>query len=972
MRAERVGPRRPIVAMSVLLVGVLIASTFASTRGGAEAANGACDCAAQEQALAKASSDLVGLRFDLIAAQRAVDTNATTITNAKDAIPRLEQELAAQEKLRDELADYQYGYRDYHVRIDEFEAATDGLVSAVTKGAELADAIGLSIAATATASSVERAQSLFVDGYPWAAFRAVDYPNVPSVPGLNWIASRFTTNPLILRAVRAYALFALSWNGVGLAYNFVLGVAANLANRSLDDYTAGKPLDLNSDGRLSDELRATKAKIVDLKREISETRQTLKDAEAARPALLKALEGAKVAVDEGVKAEEDAQKALELCRSQNCPPPDPPGCETEPCPDPPTCPAAARCPGPPISDDARSWGDPHLVTIDGLQYDFQAGGEFVAFESTTDDLLGQIRFRKPSSSAPFSFNDALVVRSGGDVVQLSSPVTVNGTPLPVPDEPLVLPGGSTLGNTDRGLTLTTPDGTAVGWSVAGFALGLSAERAGEMQGLFGDGDGNPVGDVMTRSGEVIVTPELFSDPSVDEFELLYDRLAPSWAVAPEDRLFTDAPAEPFIKPTGTVSFDSFSDEAIAAALKLCLQNGWTENGGLDSCVYDVLATGDSSFADPARRIGVRDDVTDSGNTPDLGTTSIIPVSGDGIATSPLNPADSVSFVALLEEGESLVVDASTYTGRVSMDGTRFAVCPYASSATVVLRGPSGEEVRSGICGPIAPLPATATGVWTAEVTSNVLDAIEVGAAIRSREPVALNTPITKAVGADEVHLLKAPEMPDSLVAWEPTSSTFCGIGLAITAISPLEFLSADTSTVFRVAPVAGYSAASGSSLGQCSTPGLVNGTMLAVSTMFRGAATVEFQATATEAVVQARLGEPVVVPMKLDGSWFSFNSLLASWAIGIGHPTRVQIDLNAGTRLKVARSDGSSSTVAVALHSPAGEYSNGGLFSSFGAPFGPFGLSNPGEPASIQNSGTWTLVMSGSSPSFSLLPTLVP
>ena len=39
-----------------------------------------------------------------------------------------------------------------------------------------------------------------------------------------------------------------------------------------------------------------------------------------------------------------------------------------------------------------NWGDPHIQTLDGLGYDFQAVGEFVLIESTSgDDLQVQVR-----------------------------------------------------------------------------------------------------------------------------------------------------------------------------------------------------------------------------------------------------------------------------------------------------------------------------------------------------------------------------------------------------------------------------------------------------------------------------------------------------------------------------------------------------------------------------------------------------
>ena len=47
--------------------------------------------------------------------------------------------------------------------------------------------------------------------------------------------------------------------------------------------------------------------------------------------------------------------------------------------------AAIAPPPAPTGPAARIWGDPHLVSLDGLGYSFQAVGEFVLLESTDSD-----------------------------------------------------------------------------------------------------------------------------------------------------------------------------------------------------------------------------------------------------------------------------------------------------------------------------------------------------------------------------------------------------------------------------------------------------------------------------------------------------------------------------------------------------------------------------------------------------------
>ena len=41
--------------------------------------------------------------------------------------------------------------------------------------------------------------------------------------------------------------------------------------------------------------------------------------------------------------------------------------------------------------DGGTWGDPHIISIDGLKYDFQAVGEFVLLSSELGNLEIQVR-----------------------------------------------------------------------------------------------------------------------------------------------------------------------------------------------------------------------------------------------------------------------------------------------------------------------------------------------------------------------------------------------------------------------------------------------------------------------------------------------------------------------------------------------------------------------------------------------------
>jgi len=64
----------------------------------------------------------------------------------------------------------------------------------------------------------------------------------------------------------------------------------------------------------------------------------------------------------------------------------------------------------------HSTGDPHITTIDGLRYDFQGHGEFIAVKSTTDNFEVQIRQEDVNKSGKVTMNTAVGIQTGSDVV----------------------------------------------------------------------------------------------------------------------------------------------------------------------------------------------------------------------------------------------------------------------------------------------------------------------------------------------------------------------------------------------------------------------------------------------------------------------------------------------------------------------------------------------------------------------------
>ncbi|GAB4053330.1 hypothetical protein GCM10028775_38370 [Catellatospora paridis] len=271
-------------------------------------------------------------------------------------------------------------------------------------------------------------------------------------------------------------------------------------------------------------------------------------------------------------------------------------------PPPPAC-TGAGC--------GHSTGDPHLRTVDGLRYDFQAAGEFVAVRDTAGAYEIQVRQEPVPGSRVAAVNSAVAAKVDGDRVEAR--MTTAGVELlvagvatgPAPAElasPRQLPGGGEVRTVTGGnVELRWKDGSRLVIDPIGvWGLALSVEPAqtyaGKLEGLLGDFNGKTDDDVRPRGGE-----PLGAQPT---FAALYPAYADSWRIDAASSLFTYADGK---------NPDSYVDRAFpeqdaatvdlpnrASAEAICRGLGVSDPAVLAGCVLDVALTGQPDFAVAAK------------------------------------------------------------------------------------------------------------------------------------------------------------------------------------------------------------------------------------------------------------------------------------------------------------------------------------------------------------------------------------
>lgn len=345
------------------------------------------------------------------------------------------------------------------------------------------------------------------------------------------------------------------------------------------------------------------------------------------------------------------------------------------------CPDHPSPPDPP-SPSASGQGDPHLVTFDGLAYDFQGAGEFVLAESLDDDFGIQARMQPYSGSRLVAVNTAVAARVVGDRVAVyagrTPAVFVNGFPLGI-DELATMPGGGLI-DYRPGLGLTTlvwPDGSELQLHIIGthidVLVGLASSRGGRVRGLFGDFDGSTMGDLMTRDASVLTTPV--------SRQALYGAYAESWRIQQASTLFDYFNGETTDFYTDRAFPDALSgadtlpqavrDQAQAA----CANAGITDAVLLSNCILDVGLTSDPTFANLPAGITPPQDSVQATETSCLaidGTWSwsnggVVAITANG-TLSESSPADAGTWTC--SGGVYVLVwnSGSTDTLTVSSDG----------------------------------------------------------------------------------------------------------------------------------------------------------------------------------------------------------------------------------------------------------------------------------------------------------------
>jgi hypothetical protein len=256
-------------------------------------------------------------------------------------------------------------------------------------------------------------------------------------------------------------------------------------------------------------------------------------------------------------------------------------------------------------------GDPHLRTVNGARYDFQAAGEYVFLRAPDRSVEIQVRQEVPECVGPchVTINTGVAASVNGHRVAF---YTSSGVPDVRIDGVAIAPSGAgsadlgtgaTLAAYRRGYELDFPDGTKL-WalSLGSFGINVLVLPSDSLR-ASGAGLVAPVPNAggfrvpALPDGSTLPVPKDRSD----RHRLLYEVFGPAWRVTSTDTLFdydagktTDSfTVASFPPETAPQSFEDVDPAALATARTAC---GSVADPDLaDECAFDVATTGSSQY-----------------------------------------------------------------------------------------------------------------------------------------------------------------------------------------------------------------------------------------------------------------------------------------------------------------------------------------------------------------------------------------
>lgn len=356
-----------------------------------------------------------------------------------------------------------------------------------------------------------------------------------------------------------------------------------------------------------------------------------------------------------------------------------------------------------------SQGDVHIFTPDGLIYDFQSVGEFIAVRSIDEDnvdntVIVQARQEPWARNPRVSINTAVAFMVGDVKLEFyvlpDASFQLNDGPQDLPSSRLPLPNGGSVeplsvSDTRLDYVINWPDGgfkaRVVLWKNSHLDYGVARQGGSQTyEGLLGNLDGNAQNDLQIQDGEQIQPPPSLAD---------LNRFGESWRVPAGESMFDNAEAvdDGSDNPVQPLTMQEIPETERQQAQGTCQEAGITESTALRNCTYDVAVTGDQVFVESAKVL--------EETTKDLPPSAKVPAQPGETSGGAIFDADQAGLESIMiMDGDDVLITTGT-----SEDGTsflRFNIYRdgiYVVGYSLATDADVADAVAGAIAGPVAPV-----------------------------------------------------------------------------------------------------------------------------------------------------------------------------------------------------------------------------------------------------------------------------
>ena len=311
---------------------------------------------------------------------------------------------------------------------------------------------------------------------------------------------------------------------------------------------------------------------------------------------------------------------------------------------------------------SEAWGDVHIVTYNGLTYNFQAEGEFTLAKSKLpgNSFDIQMRLEPWSTGSSVTVIRQVAIQLDSDSVTFdwtrTDPVWVDGTPSVIgqAQPELTLSGGT--------VTEVSPDLFKVNWNTgetmtvtnAGSYINIidgvpPGDLAGGVAGLQGEAEGAS-NDFQLAGGTVLPQPLSSST--------LYGEYANSWRVSQATSLFNYGPGQNTSTftdtnfPADNVTLADLPASVVSEAASMATAAGITDPGIAQAAELDYLATGDPSFIASAETV----------------QQNVVATSASATVTQSTPPAPAIGVSAVAQSVTEAATDVTPVTFTAYLTG----------------------------------------------------------------------------------------------------------------------------------------------------------------------------------------------------------------------------------------------------------------------------------------------------------------